>query len=257
MGNKNVVIVGIGEIGGVFARGFLKCGYAVHPVNRNTNMPETAQLLDDCSLVLIAVGENDLATVLDSVPQLWRDKLVLLQNELLPRDWQARGLTPTVVSVWFEKKPGQDVKIVVPSPVYGPHADEMCAAMHSLKIPCTKLASAAELRFELVRKNLYILVSNICGLKVGGTVGTLWSAHQQLARDVASDVLDIQQWLTGEGLDREDLIRAMVTAFEGDPDHKCMGRSAPARLARALAHADAGGLSVPVLRALNERLAVS
>ena len=36
-------------------------------------------------------------------------------------------------------------------------------------------------------------------------------------------------------------------AFLGDPDHKCMGRSAPARLERALAHARAHGLHLPVL----------
>ena len=101
-------------------------------------------------------------------------------------------------------------------------------------------------------KGMYILVSNICGLKVGGTVATLWRDHQELARDVAADVLDIQESLTGALFDREALIAAMVTAFEGDPEHKCMGRSAPQRLARAIAHADAAGLEVPALRALQD-----
>ena len=40
----------------------------------------------------------------------------------------------------------------------------------------------------------------------------------------------------------------MLTAFEGDPEHNCMGRSAPARLARAIRQADAAGLDVPRLR---------
>lgn len=248
-----MVIIGIGEIGGVFARGFLKCGYAVHPVNRGASVADVARLLPDPALVLVAVGEGDLAPVLDSIPQPWRKDLVLLQNELLPRDWQARGLDPTVVSVWFEKKRGQDVRIVVPSPVYGRHAGEMCAAMDSLEIPCTELRDPSQLQFELVRKNLYILVTNICGLKVGGTVAALWREHQEFARDVAADVLDIQERLTGVVLDRDALIAAMVTAFEGDPEHKCMGRSAPQRLARAIAHADAAGLEVPALRALQDR----
>jgi hypothetical protein len=40
----------------------------------------------------------------------------------------------------------------------------------------------------------------------------------------------------------------MVEAFEGDQDHRCMGRSAPARLARALQHADRLEISLPTLR---------
>ena len=41
----------------------------------------------------------------------------------------------------------------------------------------------------------------------------------------------------------------MSEAFDGDPAHGCTGRSAPARLARAIRHADEFGLTVPMLRA--------
>ncbi len=35
----------------------------------------------------------------------------------------ARGFVqPTVISVWFEKKKGRDVKVLIPSPAYGPAA---------------------------------------------------------------------------------------------------------------------------------------
>jgi hypothetical protein len=40
----------------------------------------------------------------------------------------------------------------------------------------------------------------------------------------------------------------MLQAFDGDPEHKCMGRSAPARLQRALELADDASLAVPHLR---------
>jgi len=39
----------------------------------------------------------------------------------------------------------------------------------------------------------------------------------------------------------------MVDAFDGDPAHQCMGRSAPARLQRALDHAEEHQLEVPSL----------
>ena len=52
---------------------------------------------------------------------------------------------------------------------------------------------------------------------------------------------------------REALFDAMVTAFEGDPAHKCMGRSAPARLKRALEHAAAHGLETPALKRIAQQ----
>jgi len=45
----------------------------------------------------------------------------------------------------------------------------------------------------------------------------------------------------------------MLQAFDGDPDHGCMGRSAPARLARALQQANEAGLAVPKLRQIADR----
>jgi len=64
---------------------------------------------------------------------------------------------------------------------------------------------------------------------------------------VAREVLRIQAALVGQPLDEAALIEAMVTAFEGDPAHRCTGRSAPARLQRALRHTREAGLAVPTL----------
>jgi hypothetical protein len=202
-------------------------------------------------MVLVSVGEKDLPAVLEAIPAAWRNSLALLQNELLPRDWQAQGLdNPTVISVWFEKKPGKDPRVIIPSPVFGPASDILEQALATLNIPVKRLHNAEQLLHELVLKNLYILTTNIAGLKVGGTVGELWSQHQPFARAVAADVLDIQQALSGQILPREPLIDGMVEAFEGDLDHGCMGRSAPSRLARALAHGDEFGLPLATLREL-------
>lgn len=246
-----IVVIGIGEMGGVFTRGFLKMGHPVFPVTRSTDMEKVAKAIHEPALVLVAVGENDLQPVLERIPYLWRNRLGLLQNELLPRDWQRHGIeNPTVIAVWFEKKKGQDYKVLVPSPAYGPGAALLDSALESLGIPVWELQSAEALEFELVRKNVYILTTNVAGLEVGGNVDELWNLHQDLARQVADEVMDIQFWLIGRPLDREKLIEGMLEGIEGDPAHKCMGRSAPARLARAIKHADEAGLAVPKLREL-------
>lgn len=248
---SKVIVIGLGQLGRVFAGGLLRAGCSVIPVNRGDDVFTIAHAHPDPALVLVAVAENDLHTVLAAMPSAWRPHVALIQNELLPRDWeQYRYVDPTVISVWFEKKKGTDAKPLIASPVAGPGATLLCRALTSIELPCREVAPGDDLLFELVRKNVYILTTNIAGLKTGGTVSQLWAQHEAFARQVANEAIDIQDALTGVAHDREKLIAGMLEAFDGDPDHGCTGRSAPARLARALTHADAFGLAVPTLRAL-------
>jgi len=250
-----VVIIGIGEVGGVFARGLLRSAHPVYPVTRLMDLQLAAAQFPPAALVLVSVAEDDLAAVLDTMPAAWTDRLCLVQNELLPQDWRSRAriVRPTVVSVWFEKKPGADPRVLLPSPVYGPGAEIVRGALATLDIPVRILGTESALLFELVRKNLYILTSNIAGLVTGGTVSTLWAEHRELASAVAADVLAVQQALVDSPLDPDPLLAGMVEAFEADPQHRCTGRSAPARLARALDQAEAAGLDVPALRDVARR----
>jgi ketopantoate reductase len=244
-----VVIIGIGEMGGVFARGLLRAGYPVYPVTRQSGLAETARRLPSPGLVLIAVAENDLHAVLENLPPAWFQRIGLLQNELLPYDWQQYGFPqPTVISVWFEKKPGQDARVLIPSPVFGPAAEMIRESLDSIHIPARVLPDAPALLFELVVKNVYIVTTNCAGLATGGTVDELRSGHPELMNAIAREVIGIQESLTGQSFAAELLIEAMLKAFNGDPQHKCMGRSAPARLARAIQQADTAGLDIPELR---------
>ncbi len=247
-----VIVIGIGEMGSVFARGFLRLGYPVYPVTRDTDLGVCAASCPAPELVLVAVAEADLQLVLDQIPVAWEDRLCLLQNELLPRDWAAFD-NPTVISVWFEKKRGMDSKPIIPSPVYGPHAALVAEALGALDIPARVLDDPEEMLVELVIKNLYILTSNLCGLEVGGSVGDLWTEHQELASRVAGELIDLQEALTGRQFERESLLEGMLAAFEGDPEHQCLGRSASARLARALEQAAAQDLDLPTLQDLQAR----
>ncbi len=249
-----VVVIGIGEMGSVFARGFLRIGHPVYPVTRDTDMRAAARELPAPELVLVAVAENALHEALKILPPAWHDRAALLQNELLPRDWERYGLVrPTVISVWFEKKRGQDVKVLIPSPIHGPHANLLQDCLASLDIPTRVLHDDEELLFELVVKNVYILTTNCAGLISKGSVSNLWDRHRGLAQDVAREVIQIQEYLTGRHLDSERLMNAMLAAFAGDPEHGCTGRSAPARLARALQQAQSAGIETPVLRMIADR----
>ncbi len=249
MAKKPVVVIGLGEMGSVFARGLLRLGHPVYPAHRNTKLNRLARSAPRPKLVLLAVGEGDLAPLLKRIPKAWRKRLALLQNELLPQDYASFD-DVTVISVWFEKKKGMDSKVIIPSPIHGPRAKLLANALASLDIPTKLIERPRDMLDELVVKNLYILTSNIAGLRTGGTVGALWRDHRAFAEQVANEVIRLQQGLTGTRFDHQALIAAMVDAFDGDPAHQCMGRSAPARLARALMQAERLGLDLPTLRAI-------
>lgn len=249
----DAVVIGLGEMGGIFAHGMLRCGRTVHPVTRAIDPDELAREVSEPAIALVAVAEGDLDPVLARVPEPWRDRVALLQNELLPADWKPHAIVdPTIAIVWFEKKREKPLHVVLPTLVLGPRADVLLSALDALAIPAKRI-DESELLFELVRKNLYILTANIAGLEVGGTVAQLWRDHRDLAADVASEIVALQAFRAGEALPHERLVAAMVEAFDSDPEHACTGRSAPGRLRRALALAEDAGISMPTLARIAER----
>lgn len=245
---NSVVVIGMGEMGSVFARGFLKAGYPVIPVRRQDDIQDLAKSITTPELVLVAVGEKELPDILQNIPANWHHLLALLQNELLPQDWQQNNFhNPTVISVWFEKKAGMDSKVLVPSPVFGPKSQLMHEALATLDLPVDIVLQQDTMLFELVRKNMYILTINICGLVTAGNVNQLRNEHASLMNKVFDDILTIQQHLSGHQFDRQKLWQSVLTAFDGDPEHICMGRTAPQRLQRALKIAQQSGLNTPEL----------
>ena len=246
---KIAVMIGLGQLGRVFAGGLLKTGHVVVPINRGDDMEAAAVRWPEPDLVMISVAETDLHPVLSELPAAWHENLGLLQNELLPRDWHAHGIeNPTVISVWFEKKQGKDAQAILSSPVFGPEAERLVAALAAIDLPAHALSDADALAWELVRKNLYILTTNIAGLDGCGNVGMLRDQYQPLLEAVANDVLDVQEWLAGQTFDRAVMLAGLLEAIAADPLHGCAGRSAPSRLKRALHHADVAGMATPVLR---------
>jgi len=243
-----VILVGVGEIGSVLARGMLKIGHPVYPIIRGMTLSSAAESLPEPEAVIIAVGEGDIQDVLSSVPVQWRDKLVLIQNELLPRDWQQHELeNVTVISVWFEKKPGQDFKVIIPSPAHGTHATLLSDALGSIGIPVNVLSSSAELLDERRYEEWLDLLAE--DLRYWMPIRRNVEFNRQEREETRElEDLDIQCALTDKTFDREPLIQKMCEAFNGDTNHNCMGRSAPGRLARAINIADEADINATTLR---------
>ncbi len=245
------VVVGLGQLGSIFAHGLLRAGTSVRPVNRGDSMENLARTVPDPSLVVITVGEGDLDGVLATLPDSWRDSVVLVQNELLPVDWEKHGLHPTVAVVWFEKKKSIATNVILATPVGGPKADHVVRALGAIDLPARVVDDAQRIQ-ELVAKNVYILTMNLAGLAAptGTRVGALYADHRDLVKGVLVDVLALQAARLGADVDAELQTTMLERAIAADPEHGARGRSAPARLKRALEQADALGVAVPSLRAL-------
>ncbi len=243
-----IVIVGVGELAGVFSYGFLKCGYPVYPITRSMNLTEQHRRIPTPKFVLVTVQESELHSVLKQMPEEWQDKVGLVQNELLPRDWlMHKIINPTVTVVWFEKKKNKALTNILQSPSFGPNALIVSNALHAVDIPAPILDDEHDLLYELVRKSLYILTVNIAGLVNNCTVGELWLNNQTLAREIAEEVIFILESLTGKQLPREKLIIGMVEGIKDCPQRHCLGRSAESRLTRVLKSAREKNLKTPKL----------
>lgn len=243
-----IVIIGIGELAGVFARGFLQCGHPVYPITRSMNLAQQSLEIPSPEMVLITVQEKELHSMLEQIPDAWRSKVALVQNELLPRDWQRHRIdNPTITVVWFEKKKTKEVTHILYSPSFGPNAKLISKALQSLEISSPVLDSYDELLFELTRKALYILTVNIAGLINNCTVEDLWLKSQPLTMEIADEIILILEYLVERKLPRAKLINGMVEGIKDCPYRHCLGRSALDRLKRVLNHAQEAEIETPKL----------
>jgi|TARA_B110000467_G_scaffold151256_1_gene159458 hypothetical protein len=253
---RPIVLIGIGEIASVLARAFLRNEYPVFPVTRNMDVTQAARESPDPLMVVVGVAEKDYPATMKSMPKAWRDRLVLIQNELLPHAWEVYGIdNPTILSVWFEKKKGIDTNPILPTPMFGPHAETIAESLNAIDVPCEVMPTQEDMLLQLVQKNVFVYTINIAGLflEEGATTATLWADHRQLALDVANDAIDVQEAIIGQSLSREKLLDGLVKGFEGDPHHVCKGRSAPGRLARIIELADEKGVEINAIRDLANR----
>jgi len=79
-----IIIIGIGELGGAFACGFLRLGHPVYPVTHATPVATAAEALPEPKLVLVAVAEGDLPPLLKTLPGTWRGRLGLSRTSSCP-----------------------------------------------------------------------------------------------------------------------------------------------------------------------------
>lgn len=249
---ETIAIVGAGQLGSLFASLLAARGAMVVVVRRGERVDPGLAL----DRVIVAVGEDDLDAVLASLGPAQRERVVLVQNELVPATWQAHGISdPTVVVVWLEKKGDRAPHVVLPSPIAGPWAETLARVMTDAGLPA-EVIDRALLPAALLDKNVYILVSNLAGMvQPPGTTtaGLLELPALETTMRVLADVLAVESARLGVPIDADLASAALVRAFLADPAHVATGRSAPKRLGRTLARAERLGIDTPELREIARR----
>ena len=225
---QTFAIIGVGQLGSLFGGLLVKRGARVVAIRRGYAIDPSLA----ADRVIVAVGEDDLAPVLSSLPTAWRDRVVLVQNELSPDAWLAHGIThPTVASVFFEKKRDRAPRVVLPTRIAGPWATLLAAMLNDEGLTAIVI-DERELPRALLDKNVYILTSNIAGLTApSGTTTSALLEVPQLERTcrIFADVLRVESARSNVEVDADDASAAMMRAFRADPDHVAAGRSAPAK----------------------------
>ena len=77
---REVVIVGLGQIGTVLEGALLDAGYRIVPVRRGDSLDAIARAHPDPSFVAVTVAEADFDPVLASLPDAYVDRALFVQS---------------------------------------------------------------------------------------------------------------------------------------------------------------------------------
>lgn len=244
---RDLVIWGVGELGKLYGAGALAAGLRVTPLLRSSDVHGTLSALPLDTPLLIAVSEPGLGQVLETIPEVRKGQMILLQNELFPSLWASWAAPPTVMIPWLLKKKGDPQIVIRETPVYGPHGKLVETIHGALGLPCSMLADAAILCAELADKYAFILTINALGVLRDRTLGGWLREEPVRVRDLAVEAAQLASKLADTKLDEARSVQRTLAGMHALNAISARGRSAGARVARAQERARTLGLTLPLL----------
>jgi len=243
---RELVVYGLGELGQLYGAAALRAGLRVTPITRGSDPRSVLAGAAPDLPILVAVGESALAEVLGSLEPSRTGSLILLQNELFPSHFQALG-TPTVFVPWLLKKRGMPLMVARATPVHGRFAALVCELHAALDLPSLELTSEAALAQALIEKYAFIITINALGVLRDRTLAMWLQEDPHRVDALASEAAALGATLCGAPVDLAACLRTVKQAMQALGSIAARGRSAPERVARALAEAARLGLTLPEL----------
>jgi hypothetical protein len=244
---RNLAVYGLGELGQLYGAAALRAGYRVTPITRADDPQVALHGLPLDVPVLVAVGEASLDEVLTALGKSRGDAVILLQNELFPSLWRKHDIQPTVLVPWLLKKRGTPLLVARPSPVLGRHAEVVLALHQALALPCDLLPHEHALHQALVEKYAFILTINALGLLRDRTLGLWLQEDPGRVAALARETAQLGAVLCESEVDLPRCERVVVEAMRALSTVSARGRSAEARVARAVSEGQRIGLELPEL----------
>jgi hypothetical protein len=244
---RDLVIIGLGEMGKLLGAGALRAGVRVTPITRATPIEAALSPIAEGTPILMSVGEDALDELLGKLPVRHRGALVLLQNELFPNRYRAHGLAPSVLVPWVLQKAGLPTVVARPSPLYGAQADLFAEIFAAQKLAHVRLQHETELAQALVDKYTFIVTINALGVASDRALGVWLQEDPVLVARLCSEAAQLGQALVERPIDPALASLATHEAMAALAAIPARGRTARARVDRALDHARRLGLSLPAL----------
>lgn len=244
---RELVIIGIGELGKLLGAGALRVGTRVTPVTRNMQLERVLSEVAPRTPILVSVGESALPHVLASLPAPHGEQVILLQNELFPSVYRKVQIQPTVLVPWVLQKPGLPTIVARPTPLYGAQAELFAEIFSALSLSHVRLASEAALAQALVDKYAFIMTVNTLGLATDRTLGMWLQEAPTQVWDICGEAARLGQALVEAPIDAAQAQRATEEAMIALAHVPARGRTARERVERALGHAARLGLALPAI----------
>jgi hypothetical protein len=244
---RDLVVYGLGELGQLYGGAALRAGLRVTPITRASDPRSLLSPLAPEVPILVAVDERALEDVLSTFEPARSGQLILLQNELFPSQYEALPEAPTVFVPWLLKKRGMPLLVARETPVFGRFSALVCELHAALGLPAVALGSERELHRALVEKYAFIITINALGVLRDRTL-SMWLQEDPLrVRALSHEAAKLGAELCGSEVDSAACIHAVEEAMRALGAMGARGRTAPERVARALAHGERLGLALPEL----------
>ena len=247
---RELVVIGVGELGKLLGAGALRSGLRVTPITRKMRASEVLKQVAARTPILVSVGENALPELLEALPEGHRENVILLQNELFPSTYRTHGISPSVLIPWLLQKARMPTIVARPTPIYGPRAALIAEIFDALSLPHERLTTDAELRQALVDKYAFILTINALGLSTDRTLGMWLQEDPAQVWDICDEVTHLGEALAEASIDPARSQISTQEAMIALSHVPARGRSARERVERALSHAARLGFDLPALTRL-------
>ncbi len=158
---KHFTVIGVGQIGGVFAQGALRLGARVQAFTRQRPLTSQDQLEPD-ELIVVSTPEGEHERVFAAIPESLYSHVCLVQNELLLIG--AEQLTSANWGmIWFSKKAGTGIDVCGTNAFVGPQAEAFAEVLRASNLEAETVRAAERGRIA-AEKYAFILALNALGL---------------------------------------------------------------------------------------------